>query len=77
MLLYKIEQKSISKTISEMSSNEEIFKQSVPIYEKLLRTVALMKNSFITRRTPPRMSRMKRKNANGKLFGLIHLILVP
>ena len=36
-----------------------------------------MKNSFITRRTPPRMSRMKRKNANGKLFGLIHLILVP
>ena len=29
--------KSISKRISEISSNEEIFKQSVPIYEKALK----------------------------------------
>ena len=29
--------KSISKRISEISSNEEIFKQSIPIYEKALK----------------------------------------
>ena len=28
---------SISKGISEISSNEEIFKQSVPMYEKALK----------------------------------------
>ena len=56
--------KSIIKRISEVSSNEEVFKQSVSIYEKALKDSGFNENLFITRKIKPRMSRMKRKNAN-------------
>ena len=56
--------KSISKRISEISSNEEIFKQSVRIYEKALKDSGFHeKLVYITSKTPFQMSRMKRKNA--------------
>ena len=37
---------------------------------KLLKSLVLMKNLFISSKTLPEMRRIKRKNPNGKLFGL-------
>ena len=42
--------KSLSKRISEISLNEEIFKQSVPIYQKALKDSGLNENLSITRK---------------------------
>ena len=37
---------------------------------KLLKSLVLMKNLFISSKTLPEVRRIKRKNPNGKLFGL-------
>ena len=69
--------KSISKWISEISSNEVIFKQSVPIYEKAVKDSAFNDKLIYIKEDTTSNDQDEKKNGNGKLFGFTRLILVP
>ena len=64
--------KLISKRVLETPSNEEMF--NIFLYmKKALKDSDLNEKLVYDKEKPPTMSRMKRKNANRKLFGLTRL----
>ena len=69
--------KSISKRISEISSNEEMFKQSVAICEKALKDSGFNEKLFYIKENTTSNDQDEKKKRKRKSFGLTRLILVP